>query len=277
MNRPFFYNDLDVISDDLNQIGSYSTGKATNILLASLNTAGGYGSSNSTSKGGILGSPADYLLPINFKVTSISGWPNMFTIHSGNALDSSGNLITISTDISLTYGQTTSTYSWAGVLNTTSYVKLKYQESSGSIKPDTVGNLYATRYISGYFITVDTNSTPASNEILLASFFINSYGNIVGAINDLRTYIRPNIPASSVWLNPYTKQAPSSILSVEDHINSHGGATPTLNNPHGTTLQDLGYNDTGLGVVMSHLINAHLNGILVLSPGYSDRQGTIAL
>ena len=267
MNRPFFYNDLDVISDDLNQIGSYSTGKATNILLASLNTAGGYGSSNSTSKGGILGSPADYLLPINFKVTSISGWPNMFTIHSGNALDSSGNLITISTDISLTYGQTTSTYSWAGVLNTTSYVKLKYQESSGSIKPDTVGNLYATRYISGYFITVDTNSTPASNEILLASFFINSYGNIVGAINDLRTYIRPNIPASSVWLNPYTKQAPASILSVEDHINSHGGSTPTLSNPHGLTLQDLGYNDTGLGVVMSHLINAHLNGILVLSPG----------
>ena len=270
MDRPIFYNDQDVLSDDLNQIGSYSTGKASSILLASLNNAGGYGS-NANTIGGVFGSPADYNLNKNLKVSTVLGWPNKLTIYSGNALDNSGNLINIPIDTTLTSGQITSNYSWTSGMVGLTYVKIKYQESSGSIKPDLVGNLYPTRYTSSYFITIDQNSILFSNELLLAVFMLDSNSNVVGGVTDNRTYIRPNIPASSVWLNPYpaVKQSPASVLSVEDHVNSRGSTTPTLKNPHGTTLQDLGYEDVGSEVVMEHLINAHLNGILVLSPELS--------
>ena len=132
-NKPFFYNDVDVFADDLNQIISYVKGVAGDIAIAALMSSGGFGNfSLQDTVGGVFGSPADYSLNINLKVLP-TALPSTIVICRGKALDKDGNYINLSADVSLTKGNSGDTYSWEGSTGT-NYIKLTYREASGSVK-----------------------------------------------------------------------------------------------------------------------------------------------
>jgi hypothetical protein len=270
LSKPHFYNDIDVLSDDLNQIGSHSSNEFKSTLLAFLADAGGFNNSpfgSRTTPKGVIGSPADYVLAKNLKVKGVKDEPNQINVCLGNGLDDYGNLITIPSTLTITFGDNTSNYKWTDAISGLTYVAVHYQESSSSLKSDLVGALYPTRYTPGYFVTV--GNLPTSNYILLASFYTSLSGNMIGGVSDLREYVRLNVTASSVILNPITpfKKSPSTHATVEDHVNAVGTGVVSIQNPHGLSLTDLGYSDTSISLINSHLTKDHLNGILVINPG----------
>jgi hypothetical protein len=264
MERAYFFGDQYVYSDDLNQIEISSADQTIKRTQATLGYSGGLSTgSGSVNKGGVYGSPADYTQAINLKC--YTAYPGVgITISSGKALSPTGELIEISGPPTVYINTSGTTYKWTSTPNVTNYVKISYQETSGSIGVDDAGNTYASRYYSSYYITVDGTAPDVSKEILLATFTADSNGRVLSAnITDQRLYVRTITPADAVILDP-SKKIVSTFTSVEDHVNAKGSGTPTSINPHGLTLSDLGASDGTVG----HRLEAHAAGIIDITGEY---------
>ena len=261
MERPNFFNEQYVLSDDLNNIhhtlGSQSVYRTQAVLG---NSGGVYQSktfyTGSVHKGGIFGSPADYTnTGVNFYPTLDSS--TQITIASGSALDVNGQFIRLTSTKTMSMGSSDTNYVWTASASSLNYIKLKYIEATGSIKADDSGNTYPTRYTGSYYFTVDS-TVPASTELLLGTFTGGASGQISGTIQDRRQYVRIVTPANAVILDPDVKPV-STWNTVEDHIRAVGTGTASATNPHGMTLADLNYNDS----VVGHRIDSHVNGIIL--------------
>ncbi len=270
MERSNFFNDEFVYSNDLNNIESTKIDQIVQRTQAPLGNSGGiwqgqtYGS-GSTVQSGVYGSPADYLSSINLKCDSPS-YTSDLIIYAGKALSPAGELITLSTNQSINLGTAGATYSWTGTPSVLNYVKIRYQETSGSLGVDDLGNSYATRFYGSYFIQVDGILPNPSTEILLATFLADVTGQILySTFHDRRLYIRTITPAGAVILDPTIKTV-SSFTSVEDHVNAKGAGTPTPNNPHGLTLADIGATDS----VTGHRLEAHAAAIIDTTGAYAN-------
>lgn len=261
MERPNFFDTQNVFSDDLNDIcftaGSQSVQRAQAILGAS----GGYGRAysfmtGSVPRGGVFGSPADYLSNVNLNATKYN--TAQILLSSGTAMDSAGNLIKVSSASLLTVGGSSSTYKWVASPNVQNYVRISYQQNSGSAKIDDYGNTFYTRLYDGYYVKVDS-TLPTSNEILLSTFMADGTGAISGVVTDRRQYVRVITPSSAVMLDPTTKPV-SSWASVDDHVIAVGTGTPSSTNPHGISSEDI----SGL-TTNEHVRVQHTNGIVLNS------------
>ena len=118
---------------------------------------------------GVIGNPEDYLLEENLKIIPVVGHSTMLILCNGNALDGSGSAINVSSNLTMTIGQTTSLYSFSASTLNPGYIKIKYQSPSGS------------------FVTIDAVS-PLSNEVLLATCISSITG--VTSLTDQRSFIR---------------------------------------------------------------------------------------
>ena len=267
MDRSNFFQDQDVMCTDLNNIESTKIIQIQERTQASLGNSGGIGGglqhySSSVAQGGIYGSPADYSTSSkNFYSLQVES--TMLMVAPGEALTSLGELISSTSYITAVMGSPTSTTNWVVSANVQNYVKLQYQETSGSIKSDDQGNPYPTRYTGSPFIQVDGN-IPLSTDILLSTFLAASDGSITSnSLSDSRTYIRTITPANAVILDPLIKVV-SAFNTAEDHINAIGTGSPSIHNPHGMTVADMGYIDQ-IGV---HRIEAHDAAIIDTTGAY---------
>lgn len=273
MERSNFFNDQHVLAEDLNNIGA--TGASQSILRtqAPLGDSGGIGQSSSfwtgsVPQGGIYGSPADYLnSSINF-FPSVSS-PSQIVVAPGTAIDVNGEMIVMTSSKTLNKGSSDSNYIWTASSNVLNYIKLAYQEVSGSVKTDDEGNSHPTRYTPSFYITVD-GTVPTDSEILLGTFVGTGTGDITGTIQDRRMYVRTIVPANAVILDPTVKPI-SAHTSVEDHIRAVGTGTPTQTNPHGLTPADIGISNLSESVIQ-HRKDSHVNGIML-----TQRDGTSIL
>ena len=140
MDRSNFFQDQDVMCTDLNNIESTKIIQIQERTQASLGNSGGIGGglqhySSSVAQGGIYGSPADYSTSSkNFYSRQVES--TMLMVAPGEALTSLGELISSTSYITVVMGSPTSTTNWVVSANVQNYVKLQYQETSGSIKSD---------------------------------------------------------------------------------------------------------------------------------------------
>jgi hypothetical protein len=268
MERSNYFSDEYVYSDDLNNTEST---KAHQLILrtqAPLGYSSGYSlSSASVYQGGIYGSPASYLLPVNCQCASIVPGGSVLTVYSGTALSPAGEVIIIPSTpqnfVTIGVGTAGATYNWTATPNVLNYVKLSYQETSGSLGADDLGNVFATEYYGSYFITVDGTLPNPATQILLSTFTADSAGRIVTGPIDCREYVSTITPATSVILDPTTKLV-SSFVTAADHINAKGSGVATVKNAHGLTLADLGASDGTAG----HRIEAHAACIIDITGAY---------
>ncbi len=262
MDRTFYFNHQLVDDGDLNNTETTKKNQIIYRFQSLFGNSGGYGKgygfyTGSVPDGGVFGSPADYsITTTNLYVSALN--TTSLSIATGSAVDSNGELIRVLSPLTCNVGGSSVNYTWPGSPNVLNYVKLKYIESSGSLRSDLEGlNSYYTRYTGSYYVTIN-NTLPSSNEILLATFIGDSNGWISGSsIQDRRTYIRPITPADAVYLDPSVKPI-STHYTVEDHVKAVGTGTPTTTNPHGLSNEDL----TGFGV-SSHIKLQHRNGIML--------------
>jgi len=269
MERPNFFNTQHVFSDDLNNIHDTLASQSIYRTQASLGDSGGIGSAytfwtGSVAKGGICGSAKDYAnTGINLCVSAPSA--NNIHIAPGEAIDINGNLIRVTSEISINFQTNSNTYNWpGGSIDSLNYVKIRYQEISGSIEADDFGVSHPTRYIGSYFVQID-NVVPNNNEILLATFLSDNIGIITsGSLQDRRTYVRTFTTADSVSIDPTIKPF-NTCETIEDHVLALGTGTPSPTNPHGLTVQDLGYADEAI----THRREAHNAGIVDFTGLYS--------
>lgn len=268
-NKPIFYNDQNVLVEDLDQITTYNKTEMVTRFKSLMTSPGGFGNnsvSGSNLTGGILGNPVNYWnTAIDLKVSFLS--TTSIQIGAGKAIDNDGNLIVVDTPQTVTVDVTTTTSEWernSGLL----YVYISYQEIQGSNKPDLTGGLHATRVTPSYYILVTTSpELYATGYIPLATFNAQSSGEaLISTLVDKRVYASVVVPASSVVINPdpATKTAPSTHTTVQNHIDSIGHSTPTQSNPHGMTMADLGFDENAvLANFVSHSNYAHRNGIIL--------------
>ncbi|MCK9428822.1 MAG: hypothetical protein M0R17_02275 [Candidatus Omnitrophica bacterium] len=263
MERANFFNDQDVMSDDLNAIESTTAKQVSSRSVAPLGNSGGISTltGGSVTLGGIYGSPNDYLVTTkNFYCNQLSATQISVTV--GSAIDPSGNIILLNSTHSITLTDNTATSFWIDSTAGIKYIKIKYQESSGSLQSDDLGATFYTRYYDSYQIRIEAIAASV-NEIPLGRFTADGSGNISGIITDMRQYCRTITPASSAILDPTIEPAKTlGWVSVEDHVKSIGHATPTNINPHGQNLADLGY--TGQDIA-EHERTSHVNGIILLA------------
>jgi hypothetical protein len=263
MERANFFNDQDVMSDDLNNIESSVSSQVYKRSLAPLGGSGGISSltGGNIPQGGIYGSPQDYTKTTsNFYCNQNSS--TIIIVASGSALDANGNFINLSSSHTITLGDNTATSYWTETTSGTKYIKLKYQESSGSLQSDDIGINFYTRYYDSYQIRVEAASASVG-EIPLGRFTADSSGYISGTITDMRQYCRTITPANSVILDPLTEPALTmGWTNVEDHVKAIGHAAISTTNPHGQNLSDLGY--TGQDIA-DHERYSHVNGIILTS------------
>jgi hypothetical protein len=270
MERSNFFDDQYVYSNDLNNT---ETTKADQIILrtqAPLGSSGGiyqglsYGSA-SVIAGGVFGSPADYSLSKN--LMAVGGvLLSRIDVYPGTALSPTGELIIVPSYVEIPISSSTLTTNWTSTPSVLNYVKIRYQESSGSFGTDDLGNSYATRYYGSYFINIDGTPPDTTKEILLATFTANGSGVVIGATwQDSRLYVRTITPADAVILSP-TKKIVGSFVSVEDHVNAKGSGIPTVTNPHGLTPNDLGVTD----FTQAHRLEAHASAIIDSTGAYPN-------
>ena len=245
MERSNFFNDQHVLSDDLNTIESTKIDSIKKHTLALI------------SSGSVIGRPGDgYLLP---SITNIG--PSIITIAAGSAVDNFGEIITLAVPEVVSRISLASNQTWASGPAGTFYIKLQYQEASGSFKSNDAGVSYPTRYTDSYAVVIN-NAVPSSASVCLGSFVADSSGEITGGysgLTDLRVFIR----AKAFDDRTYLSASPIvGHIVVKDHILAKGSGTQTNTNPHGITLGDLGYPDTSIGL---HWQDAHTNGIMLLA------------
>jgi len=263
MERANFYNDQDVMADDLNAIENSILKQTSSRSVAPLGSSGGVnsGTGGSVTLGGIYGSPADYLTTTkNFYCSKLGG--TSISVATGKALDVNGNLILISAAKTVTLNDNTATAVWTEITAGTKYIKLSYLEASGSVQSDDLGVQFYTRYTDSYRILISAASASA-NEIYLGSFTADGVGFISDSIVDMRQYCRIITPASAVILDPLKEPAKTiGWTSVEDHVNAIGHSTPSASNPHGTSASDIGFSTVD---ITNHWRDAHVNGIMLLA------------
>jgi hypothetical protein len=239
MQRSNFFNDQHVLADDLNNIESTkidSIKKHTLALIAS---------------GSVIGHIGDIAL-----LSSYTSYPfPTIDINAGSAITSNGEIIILS---ALTGIIKSATPTWSTAGPGTFYIKLQYAEASGSFKSNDLGVSSPTRYTDSYLVTIDA-VPPISTDVCLASGVVDNVGDFLGALTDLRTFI------STRAVDDHTYLSASPIMGhtvVKDHILAKGSGTQTTTNPHGITLNDLGYSEANLGM---HWQDAHTNGIMLLA------------
>jgi len=261
MDRVNFFDTQMVLSDDLNDMQYNLASQSVDRTQAPLGYSGGFGggpgfeyASGSIFQGGVYGNPSQYLVGgINLEVHKFGA---TLVVAPGKALDKNGNLIVVDSAKILTKATTTDNYAWISSPDVQNYIKISYQESSGSAKTDDYGISHYTRYEHSYFITVDSE-VPTGAELLLGTFMADPDGYPSAAVVDRRLYVSTITPASAVILDPTNKPV-SSWQNVEDHINAVGSATPTNVNPHGLQIGDLyGFHTE------EHVALNHENGIIL--------------
>ena len=263
MERSNYFDDEFVYSNDLNNTEQTKQNQLIKRTQAPLGYSGGIyqGTSNGTGsvfQGGIYGSPADYLVHGNNLFCDSNSYTVDITVATGSALSPNGELIQVTSPLVINLGTAGPTYSWTSSPSVLNYVKIKYQEASGSPGVNDVGTTYFTRYIPSFFITIDGVPPIAASEILLATFTGDATGQIADyPLHDRRLYVRTITSANAVILDPTTKIV-GSFITAEDHINAKGTGTPAPTNPHGLTLADIG----GVSNVAQHWIEAHASAII---------------
>ena len=241
MERSNFFNDQDVLCDDLNNIESTkvdSIEKHTLALVAS---------------GSVIGQPGSTALFCQY------GSATSFLIYAGTALDSNGEIITIPTDLSiLKTGGFVTNLTWASGPAGPFYIKLQYYASSGSFKANDAGVSYPTRYTDSYWVTINSVA-PLVTDVCIGSFTADAGGAIASAITDTRIFVRTKAFDDRTYLSA---SPIGGHTVVKDHILAKGSGTQTTTNPHGITLSDLGYSDSSNA---THWQDAHTNGIMLLA------------
>lgn len=263
MERSYFYNDQDVMADDLNAIEGSINKQSASRSVAVLGYSGGVslGTGGSVNQGGIYGSPADYLVTTKNLYPSKSSATEI-TIASGSAMDHNGNLILVPSAFTITFTDDEDEKVWKEATSGVKTIKIKYRESSGSVQSDDEGNQFYTRYYDSYQVVVEVASASVE-EIPLGYFTADSSGHITGNITDMRQYCRIITPANAVIMDPLVEPAKSlGWTSIEDHAKSVGSGVPTAKNPHGLIPSDIGF---GGGDTATHWQDAHINGIMLLS------------
>jgi hypothetical protein len=268
MERSNYFNDEDVYADDLNNTESTKAHQLVLRTQAPLGYSGGYSlSSASIYQGGIYGSPADYLLNKNFYCSNVVPGGSVLTVYNGTALSPTGDIIVQSVlpegYITFALGTSGSVWNWTVTPNVLNYIKLSYQETSGSVGVDDLGNVFASEYYASYMLTVDGNPANPATQILLATFIADGSGKILTGLTDCRTYVSTVTLATSVMLDPTTKLV-STFTTVADHVNAKGSGTATAKNAHGLTLADLGASDGTVG----HRVEAHAACIIDITGAY---------
>jgi hypothetical protein len=268
MERSNFFNDQTVLSDDLNNIAVTVQDQLTLRSQAPLGNSGGIGAGNSAwsgsvTQGGVYGYAKDYLnTAVNFYINQNS--PSQITLAVGTALDALGNVIYLASPKTMVLTGSDNNYEWVSSPSVVNYIKLRYQETSGSLKSDSLGNQYATRYYGSYYVEIDS-ATPLTNDILLGTFPADGSGNInTSTIQDRRTYVRTLTSADAVALDPTDLPVPT-WSTVNDHVQALGTGTPTNKNAHGLTPTDIGWVDT----TPEHREEGHVPGIVDLTGAYS--------
>ena len=254
MQRSYFFNDQRVLADDLNNIEGSASQSVRRVLTSALAGASVYGS------GSVVGQPGSVAL----LCTKTGG--TTFIVQPGMAIDYSGEFVSINTSPYLSVDQTAlpSNITWTSLGSpATYYIKLAYQEASGSVKTNDVGSSYATRYTESYKMII-SEAIPTTTQIGLGSFSGDGTGAITGAsINDIRPFIR----AKAFDNTTYLQASPvAQHTTVYDHVLAHGTGVQTTTNPHGMTLTDLGYNSSSTD---QHWARAHAPGILLTDDRYA--------
>ena len=267
MERSNFFGDQLVVDSDLNNIETTTASQLIKRSQAALGTSGGIGHNvpawvaAGVASGGIFGSPADYLtVGKNFYVDFPTGSSSLLRVYPGTAMDINGNLIYVASSVFITRGSTTSNTNWTSSPSATNYIKLSYQEASGSIKANDAGEQFYTRYTAGYFINIDS-VVPLPTEILIATFVSDSSGQVSGTFTDRRTYVRAVTTADAVILDPTTKVV-ATINTLYDHAQAVGTGTPTVKNPHGLSAADIGFVVPSSSIT-EHRQSEHVSGILL--------------
>jgi hypothetical protein len=201
---------------------------------------------------------SDYLKPVTGSVSSIS-------INRGWAITDGMDIIILSNPVTINQGDNTFNKSWGTLVNgNTAYVTIEYQQSSSSVGNDAQGNTYYKRYFGDYKIVVSSTYPSNSNQVPLATFIAN--GNLItpGTFQDVREWARPWGISNSIYdINPIVQ----SLATLYDHTHAIGTGNPTVTNPHGLSLNDLGFVDS----VSFHRKLEHGNGIII-----SDKSNTNA-
>jgi len=261
MQKSFFYNDQYPTADDFNNIESTKASQSILRSQAPLGNSGGIGKNysfwtGSTSRGGIFGDPSQSYGSgnIDFRCTSLV--PSIIIVYYGTAMDRNGEIIQIPAAQASKYcsrGASDANYVWTTAANVQNYVKLSHLQVSGSMQSDDNGVQFPTRYTDSYYITID-GTVPTADQLLLATFSADSSGNVI-AIQDRRSFVRTITPADAVIVDPsYPHLTFEPTLSA--HVRATGSGTPSLTNPHGLAVSDLG----GYSVA-EHGYNQHSNGI----------------
>jgi hypothetical protein len=243
----FFYKQL-VKPDDLNNI------ETSMIEQIKYRTQGIAGTSV-----GVFGSVVDrFDRSKNFFITKDS--PTQITVAPGTALDINGELIVIPAAKVMQYAVSDSHYKWSsGYTGQVNYVKLRYQEVSGSLRTTAAGVSSYTKFVGDYYVTID-GVVNTSGEVLLGTYTSDTSGGISGAITDSRSYVSVITTASASVLDPTFNLSPLVHKNLEDHVRASGSVTPSNTNPHGLSAVDIGAVPiTATNIVLQPKFNNTLN------------------
>ena len=262
MERSNYFDDEFVYSNDLNNTEQTKQNQLIKRTQAPLGYSGGNAvhSSGSVFQGGVYGSPFNNFLYQDFFFAAAIGGTTA-TIYGGTAISPLGEMIEISSPVTINMGNPTPNTIWTQTPNVTNYIKLAYQETSGSSGVNDLGATFFTRYYPSYLITIDGNA-PSASELLLGTFTGGLDGSVYG-YSDMRTYVRTVTTADAVMLDPSNVPVAGWTTTL-DHIRAKGGATPTQNNPHGLTLADIGAIDS----IAQHWVEAHSSAIIDTTGAY---------
>jgi hypothetical protein len=193
---------------------------------------------------------SDYLKPVTGSISSIS-------INRGWAITDGMDIVILSSPVTINQGDNTFNKSWGTLVNgNIAYVTIEYQQSSSSVGNDAQGNTYYKRYFGDYKVVVSSAYPSGSNQVPLATFIAN--GNLItpGTFQDVREWARPWGISNSIYdINPIVQ----SLATLYDHTHAIGTGNPTATNPHGLSLNDLGFVDS----VSFHRKLEHGNGIII--------------
>lgn len=170
-------------------------------------------------------------------LTPSQGSVTQINIQQGWAITEGMDIIDIPTSMVINKNDNTPNLRWVETSNGTMYVVAEYQETSASVGVDPSGNSFYTRYTPSYRLNITATYPSASNQVALAQFTGNSGAITNGTFQDIRTYFRPWTAAESTIIKT---PAVAGITNMEQHQAATGHATPTVLNPHGMSLGDLG-------------------------------------
>lgn len=215
MQRSNFFTGQYVDSDDLNYIESSKISAIQSVIKAISPLSGSYTKAVSG-----LSQATSTELQVQQGTTS-----SQITVLPGTAFDNDGNRIYVPSDT----GSRTPAYperedlTWSSGAGLT-YVKVAYQEASGSVEQDDYGVNKYTRYYDSYAITID-QIAPTANELLLASFTSTAGNAISGLVSDERR-ILGHLPTGDNFLLKVTTGSSTYWNAGSTMIRGSGTGTP---------------------------------------------------